>query len=444
MSTTEDSRKISLPSRCSLLKCIAPVAVWFVANVVSTYYSKKVMVSNNEDNGSVDTNKERGIWKMVHLALWLSFAQLFVSGVIGALFARIHDWRSSSAESVVEETSEPILNNPSIFTFLVEARRRNYSVYKTIIITAVFNAIGSLCVNIAYIHGSVSLVQIIKSLEPKTTYLLSVGLLKMEHSPLVVLSIVNVVAGAAYTSWKDSTHNQISVYVALVSNFMMPLRNVMIKSIEINTNDSRDAEYAASNRTDPKMKLTHYQPSGFMMFSLISVIGSAWIGCVSVLWSMVVATLPIANTTMLKNVIFSSIFFFGYNGASFEVLNLTSPVTHSVLNVLKRFFNIICNIILLHSDFTKDIGRGLSVTFFGLMLFTVSKNKSLYSKLKRYQTKVFIIWLCVVMTAIYHLNKEFQSTNKYLKNMTQSLEDVQGYVENRRLGNGSSRFGNHY
>jgi len=253
----------------------------------------------------------------------------------------------------------------SLLTFLFEAREKKHPTYNKILLTAACNALGSLCVNIAYIHGSVSLVQIIKTLEPVTTYVLSVGLLKMQHSHSTLCAIGIIVAGAAYTSWKDSTYNHISVLVALASNFMMPLRNVIIKSNE-------------EEGTNNEGSLKHQQPTGFKMFSLISAIGSVWIGCIALSFSLIM-TIPLSagcDARTLTSMVLSSVFYFGYNGASFAVLNLTDPVTHAVLNVLKRFNNILCNILLLHNNFTKDIAKGLLVSMFGMMLFTLSKQRS--------------------------------------------------------------------
>ena len=168
----------------SFLKYTAPVAIWFITNVFSTYYSKKLLVLHNEENnGDVDVFETRGdIWySMLHLALWLTFTQLLVSGTIGALIVRIPCTNKTADEEALldkKEASQP----SSLLTFLFEAREKKHPTYNKILLTAACNALGSLCVNIAYIHGSVSLVQIIKTLEPVTTYVLSVGLLNsMRH-----------------------------------------------------------------------------------------------------------------------------------------------------------------------------------------------------------------------------------------------------------------------
>lgn len=355
-----------------ILKYTAPVAIWFITNVFSTYYSKKLLVLHNEENNEdvdVDVFEMRGdIWySMLHLALWLTFTQLLVSGTIGALIVRIPCTNITADEEALLDKKKASQHS-SLLTFLFEAREKKHPTYNKILLTAACNALGSLCVNIAYIHGSVSLVQIIKTLEPVTTYVLSVGLLKMQHSPSTLCAIAMVVAGAAYTSWKDSTYNHMSVLVALASNFMMPLRNVIIKSTEEGTNRPNERS------------LKHQQPTGFKMFSLISAIGSVWIGCIAVSFSLIM-TIPHAlsagcDARTLTSMVLSSVFYFGYNSASFAVLNLTDPVTHAVLNVLKRFFNILCNIVLLHNNFTKDIAKGLLVSIFGMMLFTLSKQRS--------------------------------------------------------------------
>ena len=246
---------------------------------------------------------------------------------------------------------------------MVEAREKKHPAYVRIMLTALFNAIGSTCVNVAYIQGSVSLVQVIKTLEPVTTYILSIGILKTDHSLSILFSIIIIVIGAAYTSWKDSTCNYASISIALISNFMMPLRNVMMKANEESSNKK-------------EIELNETQPSGFIMFSVISAIGSFFIGWVVLVYSSIEGIPLLYDIGKLPLMLLSSISFFGYNGASFIVLHMSDPLTHGVLNVLKRFFNIFCNIAVLHTDsFSKEIAKGLIISFLGMVLFTLSKNK---------------------------------------------------------------------
>ena len=318
-----------------ILKFLPPVALWFVANALATYYSKRTLKYNSLEEAP-------GFKEKLHLAMLLSFLQLSISGIIGALIQRKN----------------------GLFAYVVEAREKKHPAYVRIMLTALFNAIGSTCVNVAYIQGSVSLVQVIKTLEPVTTYILSIGILKTDHSLSILFSIIIIVIGAAYTSWKDSTCNYASISIALISNFMMPLRNVMMKANEESSNEKCEN------------KLNEMQPSGFIMFSVISAIGSFFIGWVVLVYSSIEGIPLLYDIGKMPLMLLSSISFFGYNGASFIVLHMSDPLTHGVLNVLKRFFNIFCNIAVLHTDsFSKEIAKGLIISFFGMVLFTLSKNK---------------------------------------------------------------------
>ena len=167
-----------------------------------------------------------------------------------------------------------------------------------------------------------------------------------------------VVAGVAVATWSDSLYNHTSALVALVSNFMMPLRNVILKSTE-----------RKGDLTDFRTK--HEPPTGFIMFSLISALGSVLIGCITIIFSLV-AMSPV-NIEKLQKIVVSSLFFFGYNDASFVVLEITDPVTHSLMNVLKRFFNIFCNAALFHTEITNNVMLGLALCFFGMLAFTLAK-----------------------------------------------------------------------
>lgn len=281
------------------------------------------------------------------MAMWLSFAQLFLSGTIGFVYVQ---FRANS-------------KNGGFFSYLGEARKKNDPAYKKIMLTSVFNAIGSTCVNMAYIQGSVSLVQIIKSLEPVTTYVLSAGILKIKCNIQLFFSILFVVIGSVVTCASDSSYNRNSFLLAFASNLMMPLRNVTIKS--------------AADDSSRDRRLVNQQPTGFMMFSLISALGSSLVGAIAITTSLITGTAGsiLADTMVWNKIIFSSGFFFAYNGSSFVVLQKLDPITHSILNICKRYFNILCNVALFSTDFTTQIATGLLISAVGLLMFTLVKMK---------------------------------------------------------------------
>ena len=364
------------------LRPATSVLLWFTTNTLSTYFSKKLLaIPSGDDGGDIDTQLHR----MVHAAAILSFLQLFFSGLLGAFVAY---WIPSRGESSSSSSSH-------FFYFLLEARRKKHSAYKKIILTSVFNAIGSSCVNIAYINGSVSLVQIMKTLEPVITYVLSVGILNSSHSSSVLCSIILVSGGAVYTSLKDSTFNYFSASVALLSNFMMPLRNVVMKAT------LEDAKI----ENDEKSRLVQSHPTGAAMFSLISTIGSIWLG-VPLAISFLMFESSRFSRDDAPSLVLSSIFYYAYNGASFQVLHLTNPVTHSILNVFKRFFSILCSIALFHSKFTIETALGLSISLFGASLFVLSKQKGLRRKIPVKTSSVIFLLFNFGLLRIASFTKE--------------------------------------
>jgi drug/metabolite transporter (DMT)-like permease len=254
---------------------------------------------------------------------------------------------------------------------LLEANQKEK---KCIMLSSVFHAFGALFLNFAYIEGSVNLVQLIKCLEPVTTYLLSVGMLNATHSLSVFFSVVTVVFGAGYATRHDASYNVTSVVIALVSNFMMPLRNVMFKVI-LQSNDSihtttTDAKHSSSNSSSSLEAAN--------IFALISAIGSLWIGILAVLYATFTQTISslFQRGDIIANISMSSVMFFSYNGASFAVLSLTDAVTHSLLNVFKRFVSIVGNAFLLHTGFTMKTAVGTFISFLGMIQFTLLKQKS--------------------------------------------------------------------
>lgn len=391
------------PSTCTNIVNLVPfIAIWYVTNIFATYFSKKLFSSPS------NSEQKEGILEwgyQTQMAMWLSFAQLFLSGTIGFLYVQ---FRENST-----------YRNGGFFSYLREAREKNDPAYKKIMLTAVFNAIGSTCVNMAYIKGSVSLVQIIKSLEPVTTFVLSAGILKMKCSIPLFVSIIFVVMGSVVTFCSDSSHNRNSFLLAFTSNLMMPLRNVLMKS-------------AADSSSHT---LENQQPTGFMMFSLISALGSSLVGAITVTTSLITGTGHILADTMVWNRIFlSSGFFFAYNGSSFVVLNKADAITHSVLNIVKRYFNILCNVALFSTDFTTQTATGLLISAVGLLMFTMVKMK-LYVPLPAKKSNAHHI-LCISLYSSILLMCVFQfyfHPSKYLDVKVETAKEFGDQVNLRMM-----------
>jgi len=207
------------------------ITFWFVTNTLSTTYSKRIF--SNDPSRDI-----QGEWQRQNtcVAVWLTFLQLMLPGMLGIYFVKTAGkFQTSQGLNSVESNTNNTKRGtfPQAFHPYVSQGLHGSFAARKLTLVALINALSLFCLNLAYVFGSVSLVQEIKMLEPIITCLLSTKLLAMQLSFPTLLSILVVIAGAKCTLWTNSEYySSLSVCMALLSNLTMPLRNILIKMEE--------------------------------------------------------------------------------------------------------------------------------------------------------------------------------------------------------------------
>merc|ERR1719277_2703974 len=106
----------------------------------------------------------------------------------------------------------------------------------------------------------------------------------------------------------------------------------------------------------------------FLPGGLLSM-GSAWQGAVA-------SGVPASKLAYMM--VASGFHFFMYQLSSFWVLSCVPPITHSVLNTLKRVVIIIVSIIVFRTPVTFQSGCGTAIAIGGVLLYSLTK--SYYAK----------------------------------------------------------------
>jgi hypothetical protein len=144
----------------SLLLCIL---LWYLTNTISSLYTKIILNYNN-------FNENNNILLFLFLSLYITFIQLMVSGLIG-YFIILYYNKVNVLYIFIKEF-------PSIFSYFAVGSGSDSLLFtkqeynSTVIKVGICNALGTLCTNVGYIMGSVSLVQLIKALEPVVTVIM--------------------------------------------------------------------------------------------------------------------------------------------------------------------------------------------------------------------------------------------------------------------------------
>ncbi|KNC76945.1 hypothetical protein SARC_10579 [Sphaeroforma arctica JP610] len=210
----------------------------------------------------------------------------------------------------------------------------------------------------------VVLTQVLKSLEPFMAVCLSFLIQGYTISIMSVLSILVIILGVFVTFTNiDIVSDNIDIslfYVCLIlgSSFLIQLRNVLCKIMFVRSgNDSVLLSMAT--------------------FVKLSAMGS-------------ILSIPIALLEQMSD--YSSVFGegscstfnvaaaglsqIGYSIASFGVLALVTPATHSVLNTLKRFVTIFAAVIILSERLRLSQTIGVMIALVGATQYALDKNLS--------------------------------------------------------------------
>ena len=322
------------------------VAFWWIANTIATIFSKQVM-----NQGKQATSDIWGLTTAFSEFRWLelTFLQHFLGGVIGVIWLKLFE-----RNYLYSQTKLSKLN---------------------VILASLGNVIGNLATNAAYSFVSSSSVQILKGIEPLVTFVLAIFLFRKGgmFTVEILVSILMICVGvSSFVSW-DSSFNVWGVVAALISDIAFPIRNVFLKRV---------------SWENPLQKYTSV--------SLLSAIFLVPVLLVKLLTIHEFSDINIENATL------SSLFHCIYNFTSISVLENVSPLTHSILNLSKRMFVVILNIMYFSTPLSKNMLLGLLTFFIGITMFQIFNNKNIeHSRLKiLYYIKIIVNIVLIGLTTV--------------------------------------------
>ena len=299
---------------------VGAVGVWWVANTIATIASKSVMRGGDDRRDETGFTAAFTDWRWVELTLLQHF--------VGALLAGI--WVKATGKSIWPEN----------------ARNHTMLMY----IAALGNVVGNMSTNAAFSLVSSSTTQVIKACEPLFTFVLTL-LLYRNYTALNVstlLSVVIIVVGAGSFLMKDATFNIWGMVAAMISNTAFPTRNIFLK------------------------KLSDIWESPLQKFTVMSIYSTL---LALPLWLVKVVAVSGFSSGKLPESIISSFFHSTYNLASITVLESVNPVTHAILNISKRLFVIMANVVYFQVPFSFHMFLSLVLLLVGCYLYQKSGTK---------------------------------------------------------------------
>eukprot|EP00444_Apocalathium_aciculiferum_P003949 CAMPEP_0183399032 /NCGR_PEP_ID=MMETSP0370-20130417/11649_1 /TAXON_ID=268820 /ORGANISM="Peridinium aciculiferum, Strain PAER-2" /LENGTH=444 /DNA_ID=CAMNT_0025580121 /DNA_START=55 /DNA_END=1389 /DNA_ORIENTATION=+ len=218
---------------------------------------------------------------------------------------------------------------------------------------------------------AVSFTHVVKALEPAVNAIASALILGQVFHPMVYASLLPVFAGVALASSSELSFTMFGFATAMASNFAFVTRNVL--ATKFGSTGDMGTEMI-ERKTNQLAVLTIVATA--IVFPLALLLPGGLLTAPAA-WSAAIAKgIPAGKLAMLMTT--SSFYFFMYQLSSFWVLSQVPPITHSVLNTLKRVVIIIISIFVFKTPVTPQSAAGTSIAIGGVLLYTVTKNY--YSK----------------------------------------------------------------
>ena len=287
---------------------------WLLAPTLVVWYGANTLSSTS---ASLFITKCAGPESCFRDQLWLdlTIAQLFMGATIGLSIAG----RSDACK----------LDRENVFAF-----------QKTEITASLANTLALLAMNGVFCMYDARQVQVIKALEPVFTMLISTMFGSFPSKVQFGASLL-VCFGVILSGSKD-TPGTLGVVLGLVSAFGMPLRNVLVKGLEL----------------PPCLLYAKFCMLGCLMLSPFWLFKQFWL---------------VQRLCLPYHFCLGTASYVVYNLASMFFLSRVSPLTHSIANCVKRFVSMTLTGLLLGLSWPLHVAVGMLFTSTGVALYSFEK-----------------------------------------------------------------------
>mmetsp|Transcript_10115 Transcript_10115/g.30036 ORF Transcript_10115/g.30036 Transcript_10115/m.30036 type:complete len:441 (-) Transcript_10115:136-1458(-) len=213
---------------------------------------------------------------------------------------------------------------------------------------------------------AVSFTHVVKALEPAVNAIASALVLGQVFHPMVYASLAPVFLGVALASSSELSFTMFGFLTAMASNFAFVTRNVLATKFGSVGDMGEDK---TERKTNQLAVLTAVAAAVLLPVALflpggLLSIPSAWAAAVK-------SGVPAGKLAYMMAA--SGFHFFMYQLSSFWVLSCVPPITHSVLNTLKRVVIIVVSIFVFRTPVTTQSAIGTATAIGGVLLYSLTK-----------------------------------------------------------------------
>ena len=214
---------------------------------------------------------------------------------------------------------------------------------------------------------SVSFTHVVKALEPVVNAIASAFMLGKVFHPTLYASLIPIVLGVALASASEVTFSMFGFLMAMASNFFYVARNVLSTKFV----SAGDMGKEKTTRKTNQLAVVNIVATVALLPVAMMFPGGPW--SVSRAWQVAVAS-GVPARELAVRLLTSGFHYFMFQVSSFWVLSCVEPITHSVLNTLKRVVVIVVSIAVFHNPVTQQGMFGTMTAISGVLLYSLLKS----------------------------------------------------------------------
>lgn len=295
------------------------LALWFLVNIVLTLLTKILMVTYSF--------KYPVTMSFVHQALtaFLSFLENLINS----------------------KDTEP------------ETPEKEQKSFKHVILLSILFALNIVFGNLSLYYCSVAFVQVVKSIVPITTMILSWTILHETFSIKTILSCVVICFGVALTCFSDTKLTITGLIVTLTTCFLSSLKKIFTKIV-----------LSGENKISPQKLLISISPFSAIEIFLISLYRNEHI-------SMIDPSSQYKKSFLcIFGVVLSGIIAYFLNLTNFYATKFASPLTMTIAGCLKQVITIFLSFLLFSSSISTLNRIGMCITIVGSLWYSLLEVKN--------------------------------------------------------------------
>lgn len=237
----------------------------------------------------------------------------------------------------------------------------------------VWHSLGQLATVVSLGAGAVSFTHIVKAMEPFFSAFVS-ALISHKWMPwYVYATLLPVVSGVGYASYKETNFSLLAFGTAMGSNLAFALRAVLSK-VAMTPKKGESIGTALS----PANVFGLVTLSAFWISLPLALLGEGnsfmnlWKGAVTTAGGKFEGYLSSASLALWINIAVSGFFHYMNNEVMYLALDNVHPVTLAVGNTMKRVFILVASVLFFQNSISFQSGIGAAVGIAGVLLYSLT------------------------------------------------------------------------